>query len=163
MLICIPTLTKAVIFYPSYWPSKSKPICIFIGYSNLYIPPANGNNIFHSISVHIGKRGRSPENYDLDRLATVCEGHVGSEIEQAVIEAMYQAFNDPAQPAREFTGDDIAAAMTRMVPLSRSQKEMIEYLRRWLTEGRAQSASYQVSEQTGSSFVPIPIEPLVEA
>jgi hypothetical protein len=115
------------------------------------------------LKVHIGKRGRLPENYNLDRLATVCEGHVGSEIEQAVIEAMYQAFNDPEHPAREFNSEDIAAAMERMVPLSRSQKEMIEYLRRWLTEGRAQSASFSSPGQAGRRFVPIPIEPLVEA
>jgi SpoVK/Ycf46/Vps4 family AAA+-type ATPase len=115
------------------------------------------------LKVHISKRGRLPENYDLDRLALVSEGHVGSEIEQAVIEAMYQAFNDPETPAREFNTDDIADAMERMVPMSRSQKEMIEHLRRWLTEGRAQSASFAASEQARQRFVPIPIEPLVEA
>jgi hypothetical protein len=115
------------------------------------------------LKVHIAKRGRLPESYDLERLALVSEGHVGSEIEQAVIDAMYQAFNDPDSQAREFNTDDIARAMERLVPMSRSQKEMIEHLRRWLTEGRAQSASFAASEQARQRFVPIPIEPLVEA
>jgi AAA+ superfamily predicted ATPase len=115
------------------------------------------------LEVHLRKRNRVAEKFDLRRLARVCEGHVGAEIEQAVIEAMYQAFNDPDQPGREFTSDDIATAMTRLVPLSRSQKEMIEYLRRWLTEGRAQSASFEGTEHIEQRFVPIPIEPLVEA
>jgi SpoVK/Ycf46/Vps4 family AAA+-type ATPase len=115
------------------------------------------------LRVHLRKRNRSPESYDLDRLAGVCEGHVGAEIEQAIIEAMYQAFNDPRQPGREFDTDDIVTAMERLVPLSRSQKEMIEYLRCWLTEGRAQSASFEAGTRDEQSFVPIPIEPLVEA
>jgi hypothetical protein len=121
------------------------------------------NERIEILKVHIAKRGRLPENYDLERLAYVSEGHVGSEIEQAVIEAMYQAFNDPESQAREFNTDDIAGAMERLVPMSRSQKEMIEHLRRWLTEGRAQSASFAASEQASQRFVPIPIEPLVEA
>jgi MoxR-like ATPase len=115
------------------------------------------------LEVHLRKRNRAPEEYDLRQLARICEGHVGAEIEQAVIEAMYQAFNDPDEPGREFTSDDIATAMTRLVPLSRSQKEMIDYLRRWLTEGRAQSASFEGTERIEQCFVPIPIEPLVEA
>ena len=104
--------------------------------------------------MHLKKRGRDAARFDLGRLAAACEGHVGAEIEQAVIEAMYQAFNDPAKPAREFDNDDVAAAMARLVPLSRSQRETIERLRRWLVEGRAISAS--------TDCVPIPVEPFAE-
>jgi SpoVK/Ycf46/Vps4 family AAA+-type ATPase len=114
------------------------------------------------LDVHLRKRGRSPGDYDLARLARASEGHVGAEIEQAVIEAMYHAFNDPDDPAREFTTDDVAAAMHRLVPLSRSQRETIEYLRLWLTEGRARSASFDGDERIAPEFVPIPIEPQVD-
>jgi len=112
------------------------------------------------LSVHLAKRGRNPADFDLARLARATEGHVGAEIEQAIIEAMYQAFNDPEQPEREFDTADIAGAVERLVPMSRSQAEMIEHLRRWLTEGRAQSASFAEVAQAEQRFVPIPIEPM---
>ena len=52
---------------------------------------------------------------------------------------MYLAFNDNG---RDFTTEDILDALSRQVPLSKSQRESIEALRNWLREGRAQSASY---------------------
>jgi AAA+ superfamily predicted ATPase len=88
-------------------------------------------------SVHLSRRNRFPRDFDIDRLARFSEGYVGAEIEQAIIDAMYVGFNSN----REFTSDDIAAALKRQVPLAVSQRETIDYLRHWLSEGRAQSAS----------------------
>jgi AAA+ superfamily predicted ATPase len=92
-------------------------------------------------SVHIRKRGRDPKTYDLQKLATASAGYVGAEIEQAVVDAMYGAFNDPDSPGREFTTEDLLDSIDRLIPLSRSQRENITFLRNWLKEGRAQSAS----------------------
>jgi AAA+ superfamily predicted ATPase len=89
-------------------------------------------------AVHLRKRSRLPQDYDLDSLAFQTEGYVGAEIEQTIIDAMYQAFNDSQ---REFNTSDINEAIKRLVPLSVSQRENIGYLQRWLQEGRAQSAS----------------------
>jgi hypothetical protein len=47
--------------------------------------------------------------------------------------------------------------------LSHSQRETIERLRRWLTEGRATSASFDESELALRRSVPLPSGPLVEA
>ena len=105
--------------------------------------------------VHILKRRRIPELYDLDALAAASRGFVGSEIEQAVIDAMYMGFNDGM---REFTTEDILAAIRRQVPLSVSQRENIEKLRAWLREGRAQSASFRETAEAEAQFVPIQIE-----
>ncbi len=88
-------------------------------------------------AVHLARRRRLPGDYDLDRLAAESEGYVGAEIEQAVIDAMYVGFN----AGREFTTEDVSAALKRQVPLSVSQREIIVELRSWLQEGRAQSAS----------------------
>ena len=104
------------------------------------------------LSVHVSKRGRDPSQYDLTQLAEASAGYVGAEIEQAIIDAMYHAFNDEDSPAREFTTDDIARALRRLVPMSRSQKENVHFLREWLREGRAQSASFQ--EREDAEIVP---------
>jgi SpoVK/Ycf46/Vps4 family AAA+-type ATPase len=108
--------------------------------------------------VHIEKRKRPSQLYDLDALAGVSDGYVGSEIEQAVVDAMYLAYNDPKTPGRDFTTEDIRTALARQVPLSRSQREAIEHLRNWLREGRAQSASFQETRKWEENVVPLQIQ-----
>jgi AAA+ superfamily predicted ATPase len=100
-------------------------------------------------TVHLSKRNRLPRDFDVERLAEASDGYVGAEIEQAIIDAMYVGFN----AGREFTTDDIAAALKRQVPLSISQRETIDYLRDWLHEGRAQSASLPDSQIALSSMM----------
>ncbi len=107
-------------------------------------------------AVHLRKRRRLPQDYDLDRLAAASEGYVGAEIEQAIIDAMYIGFNDNE---REFTTDDILYALAHQVPLSVSQREVIGYLREWLREGRAQSASFQEIREAEDQFVRLEIGP----
>ena len=69
--------------------------------------------------------------------------------------AMYVGFNDGQ---REFTTDDISAALVRLVPLSVSQREIVQMLREWLQEGRAQSASFQETREAERQFVPLQLE-----
>jgi ATP-dependent 26S proteasome regulatory subunit len=90
------------------------------------------------LKVHLRKRRRDPGHFDLALLAQISDGYVGAELEQAVIDAMYHAFDE----SRDIATADIEAAIRRMVPLSRSQREVIEGLRSWLLDGRAQSASF---------------------
>jgi SpoVK/Ycf46/Vps4 family AAA+-type ATPase len=110
--------------------------------------------------VHLRKRGRNADAFDLDRLSAASEGYVGAEIEQAIVDAMFAAFSDVRQPGREFTHQDIAVALRRLVPMSRSQRETIGDLRRWLTEGRAQSASFSEVRQARDQFVQVPHDPM---
>jgi SpoVK/Ycf46/Vps4 family AAA+-type ATPase len=99
--------------------------------------------------VHLRKRGRLSQDYDLDQLAGASDGYTGSEIEQAIIDAMYIGFNDQQ---REFTTADILACIAKQVPLSVSQKENIQALRNWLKEGRAQSASETAPQANGRRY-----------
>lgn len=104
-------------------------------------------------SVHLARRKRLPQDYDLERLAGESEGYVGAEIEQAIIDAMYVGFD----AGREFTTDDISTALRRQVPLSVSQRETISALRSWLCQGRALSASFNEARQAEEQFVPLEI------
>ncbi len=104
-------------------------------------------------SVHLRKRKRLPQDFDIDRLAQEAEGYVGAEIEQAVIDAMYLGFNSE----REFTTGDISQSLQRLVPLSVSQREIVQALREWLRQGRAQSASFNESREAEGQFVPLQI------
>ncbi len=104
-------------------------------------------------TVHLRKRQRLPQDYDIERLTQESEGYVGAEIEQAVIDAMYIGFNND----REFTTEDISQSLKRLVPLSVSQREIVQALRQWLRQGRAQSASFIESREAEGQFVPLQI------
>lgn len=88
-------------------------------------------------SVHLRKRRRDPQKFDLETLAEQSQGYVGAEIEQAIVDAMIIGFNQN----REFVLDDILIALKRQVPLSVSQRHKIAELQKWLDDGRAQPAS----------------------
>jgi SpoVK/Ycf46/Vps4 family AAA+-type ATPase len=105
-------------------------------------------------TVHLRKRNRLPQDFDTAQLARQSEGYVGAEIEQAIIDGMYVGFNQ----GREFSTSDLSHALKRQVPLSVSQQETIEGLRRWLKEGRAQSASFEEIREAEQQFVPLQLE-----
>jgi SpoVK/Ycf46/Vps4 family AAA+-type ATPase len=97
--------------------------------------------------VHLSKRRCDIERFDIEQLATVCEGFSGSEIEQAVVAAMYEAF---AQD-REFTQLDIIAASRATMPLSRTMTEQVTALRDWARQ-RARPAAASIAEYQRLEF-----------
>jgi ATP-dependent 26S proteasome regulatory subunit len=92
-------------------------------------------------SIHLSKRNRDIQRFDLPQLAKVADGFSGAEIEQALIAAMYDAF---AQN-REFTQLDIIAAIKATLPLSRTMTEQVTALRDWARQ-RARPAAASVAE-----------------
>lgn len=98
--------------------------------------------------IHLRKRKRDPANFDLDALAKVAVGYSGAEIEQAVIGALYDAFD----VEREVTTEDIIAVVKQSIPLSMTMKERIDLLRLW-AKSRARPASSIEPEDAPSGFV----------
>lgn len=97
--------------------------------------------------IHLMKRRRAIDRFDLVQLANVCEGFSGAEIEQALVAAMYEAF---AQD-REFTQLDIIAACRATVPLSKTMSEQVTALRDWARQ-RARPAAASAAEYQRSEF-----------
>jgi SpoVK/Ycf46/Vps4 family AAA+-type ATPase len=97
--------------------------------------------------IHLMKRRREIERFDLEQLANVCDGFSGAEIEQALIAAMYEAF---AQE-REFTQLDIIAACRATMPLSKTMTEQVTALRDWARQ-RARPAAASVAEYQRLEF-----------
>ncbi len=91
--------------------------------------------------IHIKKRKRKAENFDLLRLANATPGFSGAEIEASVVEALYDAFDEQ----KEMTTETILQAIRNSVPLAMTMQERIESLRMWATE-RARAASSIQSE-----------------
>ncbi|MBD2107167.1 MULTISPECIES: AAA family ATPase [unclassified Nodosilinea] len=97
--------------------------------------------------IHLQKRRRDIERFDLDQLTKVCDGFSGAEIEQGLISAMYEAF---AQ-GREFTQLDIIAAIRATMPLSKTMSEQVTALRDWARQ-RARPAAASVAEYQRMEF-----------
>jgi ATP-dependent Zn protease len=87
-------------------------------------------------NIHLNKRNRDINKFDLTLLAEESHNFTGAEIEAAIVSAMYEAFNQ----SRDFNTDDIVESLNEIVPLSVTMKEEIESLKLWASE-RARNAS----------------------
>jgi len=96
-------------------------------------------------AVHLRKRGRDPEKFDLDELAESTKGFSGAEIEAAVKAGLLHAFMDGE---REVETKDIVERARQIQPTSVVKREQIESLRSWAKEHMAIDAG-------GSGLAPI--------
>ena len=90
--------------------------------------------------IHIRKKGRDPAGFDLDKLVDATPEFSGAEIEQAVIAALYDAFDS----GRDLDNAGLAGALDEIVPLSVTMRERIERMREW-ARTRARAASGPVT------------------
>jgi AAA+ superfamily predicted ATPase len=77
--------------------------------------------------IHVGRRGRKPEDYDLPALAAAAEGFSGAEIEQVVVAALYDAFAE----GKELEQRHLVRAVAETFPLATTMREDIQKLRDW--------------------------------
>jgi len=93
----------------------------------------------------------------LASLVTATEGFSGAEIEQVVIAACFDAFNE----RRALTGDDLLHEIDKTVPLSVTQSEQIAALRAW-ADIRAVAASTPEDRAGYSTPDPTAAPPVVD-
>lgn len=98
-------------------------------------------------TIHLRKRKRNPEDFNLDQLVDATPGFSGAEIEAVVVDALYDAFDSQREDAEghELTTESIVEAAHNTVPLSMTMRERIEELREWAST-RARAASSVQSE-----------------
>lgn len=94
--------------------------------------------------IHLSKRKRNPDSFDLDFLAKESDGYSGAEIEESIISALYRVFS----LNRDLTTDDILQIIKETRPLSEVMKEQIDEMRRW-AEDRARYASLKGRTERG--------------
>src|SRR6266568_3758748 len=86
--------------------------------------------------IHLAKRQRNPDGFDLPALVTASPDFSGAEIEEAIISALYDAFYEK----QELTTVHVVAALEQTVPLAKTMAEKITAQRHW-ANGRARNAS----------------------
>lgn len=79
------------------------------------------------LAIHLKKRQRDPDQFDLDALAEASDGYSGAEIEQAVVSALHDAYASK----RELNTQTIIAALEGSPPLSVTMAERVDALRAW--------------------------------
>jgi len=116
-----------------------------------FIDLPNADERREIIKIHLQKRPRKirkgeeislvprmVENSELEKVVKASIGFTGSEIEQAVINALFDTYKDK----RDLTVADLLKQFNgkEMIPLAKTMEEDIARLRKW-GEGRARSAS----------------------
>lgn len=88
--------------------------------------------------IHLNRRRRDPSLFDLASLVDASEAYSGAEIEQGVIDGLYNAFPQ----GRDLQTEDILDSLNQTVPLATTMHEEIATLRDWAST-RARQASVQ--------------------
>src|SRR5436190_738481 len=86
--------------------------------------------------IHLAKRNRHPENFDVKELVDASKDFSGAEIEEAIISALYDAF----YAKEELATGHVLTALGQTVPLAKTLAEKITAQRNWAA-GRARNAN----------------------
>lgn len=99
-------------------------------------------------NIHLLKRQRDPQalGIDVSLLAQETEGFSGTELEQAVIDALYHAFAQNTDLNTEL----LRTAIKETIPLSETMKEPIHAMREW-AHSRARYASSMWRDSSGQA------------
>lgn len=95
--------------------------------------------------IHLRKKDRDPGIFDLDKLVAATNEFSGAEVEQAVIAALYDAFD----AGTDLDTEGLLAALGDIVPLAVTMREQIDAMREW-ARTRARPSSAQGARQQGS-------------
>jgi SpoVK/Ycf46/Vps4 family AAA+-type ATPase len=90
-------------------------------------------------SIHLASKGNDVSKFNIPQLAQITKGWSGSEIEQVIISAMYEAFNKN----QRLVEDDLFTIFGSSVPLSTTMEEQIKKIRSW-AHNRAVRASANI-------------------
>ncbi len=86
--------------------------------------------------IHLDKKDRDAASFDLDALVSATQGFSGSEVEQVVISALYDAF----EAGEDISTEGLLRSAGEIIPLSLTMKEGLDRMREW-SRTRARRAS----------------------
>lgn len=88
-------------------------------------------------SIHLTSKGNDTSQFNIPQLAQITKNWSGSEIEQVIVSAMYEAFNEN----RKLTEDDLFVIFGNSVPLATTMEEQIKKIRSWAHNRAARASS----------------------
>lgn len=101
------------------------------------------------VNIQLKKIGRTFEQEDVDKVAEECSGFTGAEIEEAVVSAMFNSYEDNE---RELTADDIISVMKNTNPSSQGiMSATVDSLRSWAKNNGVRNASSNTMKKEENS------------
>jgi SpoVK/Ycf46/Vps4 family AAA+-type ATPase len=97
--------------------------------------------------IHLEKSGVDLAEFKSESLLKLSEGFSGAEIEQAIVEARYQAFGSH----QKVEVSHLTQVLSETVPLSKTQSDRIASLREW-AKNRTRFASKRADLETDNRF-----------
>lgn len=92
-----------------------------------FVDLPNVHERFQIFEIHIQRRKRNPSDFDLFQCAEESEKYSGAELEQVVVEAMFNAFAEK----REVNSRDLLRVLRDTVPLAVTMDDRLKELREW--------------------------------
>jgi ATP-dependent 26S proteasome regulatory subunit len=104
-----------------------------------FIDLPNRNEREEILTIQLKKRRRDPGLFDMKQLLDVTAGFSGSELEEAVVGALYDTF-DEGQGTIDIGTTSLVSACREVIPLSQTMRERLAEMREW-SKSRARRAS----------------------
>ena len=99
------------------------------------------------LSIHLSKRGRNPQDYDLDAMVEATDQFTGSELEKVVKASMRRAF----VARREMIDADLLTVTAETVKLVDTMTDGIQQMRQWATRARPASSVQETGHQVATA------------
>jgi SpoVK/Ycf46/Vps4 family AAA+-type ATPase len=99
-------------------------------------------------AIHLARRNRDLGPAADGVIADCTSNFSGAEIEQAIIDGMFTAFEE----GRELELRDVVTAANGRTPLAKRAAEDIKRIRDWVSSGRALAASYDAKPEPSSTY-----------
>ncbi|MBI5659758.1 MAG: AAA family ATPase [Nitrosomonadales bacterium] len=80
------------------------------------------------LMIHLARRQRAPADFDIPAVVHATEGFSGAELEEVVVDALYEAYSSSG---RTLKTEHLLGSAREIIPLSRSRSRDIETLRQW--------------------------------
>ncbi|MDH4285228.1 MAG: AAA family ATPase, partial [Gallionellaceae bacterium] len=80
------------------------------------------------LRIHLERRERTPSDYDIPAVVRATEGFSGAELEEVVVDALFEAYSSVE---RLLKTEHLLGSAKEIIPLSRSRASDIDALRQW--------------------------------
>jgi SpoVK/Ycf46/Vps4 family AAA+-type ATPase len=98
------------------------------------------------LKIHLEKRNRKTENYNVEKIAGKTPGFSGSELEEVIVAGLYDAFNQD----EELKQEHLEQVIGTLIPLSQTMEEQIRGIRDWAKLRARRASSIQWEEEGGA-------------
>jgi SpoVK/Ycf46/Vps4 family AAA+-type ATPase len=119
-----------------------------------YIDLPNKEEREKIFKIHIEKRKRDQEIFNISQLSEKTSGYSGAEIEQVVISALYDSFDS----GEELSDERITHSIGELFPLSQTMSEEINKIRAWAKTRARKASDNSYSDEIAGEDTPARLE-----